>query len=234
MGTIRQLGVFIMEKKIKIAIVEDCTILREGLRSLLGISLDFEIVGEAEDGLAAINCAQNSQPDLLLLDLSMPKMNGLSAIKDIKRVSPKTKILALTVYDQDEYILEAFRSGADGYCLKDTKHDELISAMKTVLSGKRYFSPGISEKVLEGYLEGKKTLKSKSLWETLTPREREILKLVGEGYKNKKIAELLCLSEKTVEKHRANIMAKLNLHNTAALTAFAIEKGLVTKENLTQ
>ena len=234
MGTIRQLGVFIMEKKIKIAIVEDCTILREGLRSLLGISLDFEIVGEAEDGLAAINCAQNSQPDLLLLDLSMPKMNGLSAIKDIKRVSPKTKILALTVYDQDEYILEAFRSGADGYCLKDTKHDELISAMKTVLSGKRYFSPGISEKVLEGYLEGKKTLKSKSLWETLTPREREVLKLVGEGYKNKKIAELLCLSEKTVEKHRANIMAKLNLHNTAALTAFAIEKGLVTKENLTQ
>ena len=234
MGTIRQLGVFIMEKKIKIAIVEDCTILREGLRSLLGISLDFEIVGEAEDGLAAITCAQNSQPDLLLLDLSMPKMNGLSAIKDIKRVSPKTKILALTVYDQDEYILEAFRSGADGYCLKDTKHDELISAMKTVLSGKRYFSPGISEKVLEGYLEGKKTLKSKSLWETLTPREREVLKLVGEGYKNKKIAELLCLSEKTVEKHRANIMAKLNLHNTAALTAFAIEKGLVTKENLKQ
>jgi len=232
MGTIRQLGVFIMEKKIKIAIVEDCTILREGLRSLLGISLDFEIVGEAEDGLAAINCAQNSQPDLLLLDLSMPKMNGLSAIKDIKRVSPKTKILALTVYDQDEYILEAFRSGADGYCLKDTKHDELISAMKTVLSGKRYFSPGISEKVLEGYLEGKKTLKSKSLWETLTPREREVLKLVGEGYKNKKIAELLCLSEKTVEKHRANIMEKLNLHNTAALTAFAMEKGLVTKEKL--
>ncbi|HJX31735.1 MAG TPA: response regulator transcription factor [Thermodesulfobacteriota bacterium] len=223
-----------MEKKFRIAIVEDCTILREGLRSLLGMSLDFEIVGEAEDGLAAITCAESCQPDLVLLDLSMPKMTGLSAIKDIKRVSPKTKILTLTVYEQEEYILEAFRSGADGYCLKDTKHDDLISAIKTVLSGKPYFSPGVSEKVLEGYLEGKKTLKSKSSWETITSREREILKLIGEGYKNKKIAELLCLSEKTVEKHRANIMEKLNLHNTAALTALAIEKGLVVKEKLKQ
>jgi len=146
----------------------------------------------------------------------------------------KTKILILTVHEQDEYILEAFRSGADGYCLKDANHDVLVSAMKIVLSGKPYFSPGVSEKVLEGYLEGKKKLKAKSLWETITAREREILKLVGEGYKNKKIAELLCLSEKTVEKHRANIMEKLNLHNTAALTTFAIEKGLVTKEKINQ
>jgi len=223
-----------MEKKFRIAIVEDCTILREGLRSLLGMSLDFEIVGEAEDGLAAITCAESCQPDLVLLDLSMPKMTGLSAIKDIKRVSPKTKILTLTVHEQDEYILEAFRSGADGYCLKDANHDDLISAIKTVLSGKPYFSPGVSEKVLEGYLDGKKILKSKSSWETITAREREILKLIGEGYKNKKIAELLCLSEKTVEKHRANIMGKLNLHNTAALTALAIEKGLVMQEKLQQ
>ena len=219
-----------MEKKFRIAIAEDCTILRQGLRSLLGMNLDFEVVGEAEDGFSAIRCVESCRPDLILLDLSMPKMNGLSAIKDIKRVSPKTKILTLTVHEQDEYILEAFQSGADGYCLKDANHDDLISAMKIVLSGKPFFSPGVSEKVLEGYLEGKQTLKSKSSWETITAREREVLKLVGEGYKNKKIAELLCLSEKTVEKHRANIMAKLNLHNTASLTAFAIEKGLVTKE----
>ena len=145
-----------MENKFRIAIAEDCTILREGLRSLLGMSLDFEVVGEAEDGFAAIRCVESCQPDLVLLDLSMPKMNGLSAIKDIKRVSPKTKILTLTVHEQDEYILEAFRSGADGYCLKDANHDDLISAMKIVLSGKPYFSPGVSEKVLEGYLEGKK------------------------------------------------------------------------------
>lgn len=223
-----------MENKFRIALVEDCTILREGLRSLLGMGLDFEVVGEAEDGLAAIRCVENCKPDLVLLDLSMPKMNGLSAIKEIKRISPKTKILTLTVHEQDEYILEAFRSGADGYCLKDANHDELIFAMKIVLSGKPYFSPGVSEKVLEGYLEGKKTLKSKSLWETITAREREILKLVGEGNKNKKIAELLSLSEKTVEKHRANIMEKLDLHNTASLTAFAIEKGLVAKDKLKQ
>ena len=220
-----------MENKFRIAIAEDCTILREGLRSLLGMSPDFELVCEAEDGFAAIRCVESYKPDLILLDLSMPKMNGLSAIKDIKRVSPKTKVLTLTVHEQDEYVLEAFRAGADGYCLKDATHDELISAIKTVLSGKPYFSPGVSAKVLEGYLEGKKTLKSKSSWETITAREREVLKLVGEGYKNKKIAELLCLSEKTVEKHRANIMEKLNLHNASALTAFAIEKGLVTNEN---
>jgi Response regulator containing a CheY-like receiver domain and an HTH DNA-binding domain len=185
-----------MGKKFRIAIVEDCTILREGLRSLLGMSLDFEIVGEAEDGFAAIRCVENYQPDLVLLDLLMPKMNGLSAIKDIKRVSPKTKILILTVHEQDEYILEAFRSGADGYCLKDTNHDELISGIKTVLSGKPYFSPGVSEKVLEGYLEGKKTLKSKSLWETITAREREVLKLVGKGIKIKKLPSYSALAKK--------------------------------------
>jgi DNA-binding NarL/FixJ family response regulator len=221
-----------VEKKSRIALAEDCTILREGLRALLGASNEFEVVGEAEDGLAAIRCAESCQPDLVLLDLSMPKMNGLAAIKDIKRVAPHSKILTLTVHEQEEFVLEAFRAGADGYCLKDAAQEELFTAIRVVLSGRPYFSPAISGKVLEGYLEGAKTLKSKSSWEALTPREREILKLVGEGYKNKEIAEFLCLSEKTVEKHRANIMEKLDLHNAAALTALAIEKGLVTREKL--
>jgi DNA-binding NarL/FixJ family response regulator len=219
-----------MNQKVRIVIAEDHTILREGLRSLLSSDPNFEIVGEAEDGREAIKCVEKFRPDLILTDLSMPRMNGMEAIKEIKRQSPKTKVLVLTVHKAEEYILATFRAGANGYLLKDSTHAELVMAVKKVLSGKQYISPEISEKVIEGYLEGKKTLKSQTSWETLTHREREILKLIAEGYKNKKIAEDLCISVKTVEKHRANLMEKLDLHSIQALTAFAIERGLVTQE----
>jgi len=219
-----------MGSKYRIVIAEDHTILREGLRSLLSSSSDFEVVGEAEDGREAIRCVEKLKPDLILTDLSMPRMNGMEAIREIKKQSPKTKILVLTVHKTEEYILATLKAGADGYLLKDSTHSELVMAVKHVLSGKHYISPGISDKVLEGYLEGRKTLKTRTSWETLTQREREILKLIAEGYKNKEIAEDLCISVKTVEKHRANLMEKLNLHNVQALTAFAIEKGLVSRE----
>ena len=220
----------IMSQKVRIVIAEDHTILREGLRSLLSSNPIFEIVGEAEDGREAIRCVEKFKPDLILTDLSMPRMNGMEAIKEIKKESPATKVLVLTVHRAEEYILATFRAGADGYILKDSTHSELVMAVKKVLSGKHYISPEISEKVIEGYLEGKKTLKSRTSWETLTQREREILKLIAEGYKNKKIAEDLCISVKTVEKHRANLMGKLDLHSIQALTAFAIERGLVSRE----
>ena len=219
-----------MNQKVRIVIAEDHTILREGLRSLLSSEPNFEIVGEAEDGREAIKCVEKFRPDLILTDLSMPRMNGMEAIKEIKRQSPKTKVLVLTVHKAEEYILATFRAGANGYLLKDSTHAELVMAVKKVLSGKQYISPETSEKVIEGYLEGKKTLKSQTSWETLTQREREILKLIAEGYKNKEIAEDLCISVKTVEKHRANLMEKLDLHSIQALTAFAIEKGLVSRE----
>jgi RNA polymerase sigma factor (sigma-70 family) len=219
-----------MNKKSRIVIAEDHTILREGLRSLLSSHPEFEIVGEAEDGREAIQCVEKFKPDLILTDLSMPRMNGMEAIKEIKRQSPETKILVLTVHKTEEYILATLQAGADGYLLKDSTHAELLMAVKHVLGGKRYISPGISDKVLEGYLEGKKTLRTRTTWETLTQREREILKLIAEGYKNKEIAEDLCISPKTVEKHRANLMEKLDLHSIQALTAFAIGKGLVSKE----
>jgi len=218
-----------MGEKKRIVIAEDHTILREGLRALLSSDPDFEVVGEAEDGREAIRCAGEFQPDVLLLDLSMPRMNGLEAIAEIKRRSPETKILALTVHNDEEYVLAALRAGADGYVLKDARHAELVMAIRSVLSGKRYLSPGVSEKVIEGYLEGKKTIKTTSSWGSLTQREREVLKLIGEGYKNKEIAQFLHLSVKTVEKHRSNIMEKLDLHNVSALTAYAMEKGLVTR-----
>ncbi len=210
-----------------IVIAEDHTILREGLRALLGENENFEVVGEAEDGLETIRCAETLSPDLVLLDLAMPKMNGLAAIKEIKKQSPDTKILALTIHQSEEYILEAFRSGADGYCLKDSTHQELLMAIDNVLEGRSYLSPAISDKVLEGYLDGRRSLKDNSSWDELTPREREILKLIGEGYKNKEIANYLCISVKTVEKHRANLMKKLDIHNVSALTAYAIKRGLV-------
>ena len=219
-----------MSEKVRIVIAEDHTILREGLRSLLSSNANFEVVGEAGDGREAIRQAKKLKPDLILSDLSMPRMNGMEAIKEIKRESPATKILVLTVHRAEEYILATFRAGADGYLLKDSTHSELLMAVKKVLSGTRYISPEISEKVIEGYIEGKKSLKSRTSWETLTQREREILKLIAEGYRNKEIAEDLCISVKTVEKHRANLMEKLDLHSIQALTTFAIEKGLVSRE----
>ena len=219
-----------MSPKYRIVIAEDHTILREGLRALLSSNADFEVVGEAQDGREAIRCVEKLKPNLVLTDLSMPRMNGMDAIRDIRRRSPETKILVLTVHKTEEYILATLKAGADGYLLKDSTHAELLSAVRHVLSGKHYISPGISDKVLEGYLEGRKTLKARTSWETLTAREREILKLIAEGYKNKEIADDLCISVKTVEKHRANLMEKLNLHNVQALTTFAIEKGLVSRE----
>jgi DNA-binding NarL/FixJ family response regulator len=219
-----------MGQKYRIVIAEDHTILREGLRSLLLSSPELEVVGEAKDGREAIQCVAKYKPDLILTDLSMPRMDGMEAIREIKKQSPKTKILVLTIHKAEEYVLNTFKAGVHGYILKDSTHSELMIAIKNILSGKRYISPGISDKVLEGYLEERKTLKPKTSWETLTPREREILKLIAEGYKNKKIADELCISVKTVEKHRANLMEKLDLHSVQGLTAFAMQRGLVSNE----
>ena len=218
-----------MARKTKIIIAEDHTILRDGLKALLSSNPEFDIVGEAEDGLEAIRSVEKLSPDLLLMDLSMPRMNGITAIRDIKKSRPDTKIIALTVHRTEEYILAALKAGADGYVLKDATHEELVMAIKTVLRGTPYLSPGVSAKVIEGYLDGKKSRKAVTPWETLSNRERDVLKLVAEGYKNKEIASYLCISLKTVEKHRANLMKKLDLHNAAALTTYAINRGLVVR-----
>jgi two-component system response regulator NreC len=218
-----------MDNKLRIVLADDHTILREGLRSLLTADPDFEIVGEARDGREAVRCVEKLGPDLLLMDLSMPRMSGMDAIREIKRRFPDTKIIALTVHKTEEYLLTTLQAGADGYVLKDATHDELIMAIKNVMGGKSYLSPGVSEKVIEGYLEGKGNSRSVSSWETLSQREREVLKLIAEGYKNKEIAEDLCISLKTVEKHRANLMKKLDLHNAAALTVYAVDRGLVSR-----
>jgi len=215
--------------KKRLVIAEDHTVVRDGLRSLFNLENDLEVVGEAGDGMEVIRCINKTNPDLVVLDLSMPKMDGISVIKEINKQSMNIKILILTMHRDEEFILETFRSGAHGYCLKTSSGKEVLMAIRAVLSGKKYVSPEISGKILEGYLESKKTIKQKSSWELLTQREKEILKLVGEGYRNKEISDYLFISVKTVEKHRSNIMDKLNLHTASALTSYAIEKGLVLK-----
>lgn len=212
----------------RIFIVEDHTLLRAGLRALLTQDPDIEIVGEADNGRDAIRAIGMLSPNLVLMDISMPGMNGIEAMLDIKRRNPDTRILVLTIHKTEEYIHASLRAGADGYILKDASHDELRVAIRSVLNGKTYLSPDISGKVINGYLDTGKATNATSAWDALTHREREVLKLVAEGHPNKFIADYLCLSIKTVEKHRSNLMKKLNLHNASTLTSYAIEKGLVT------
>lgn len=218
-----------MNEKRRIVLVEDHTVVREGLRMLLASHPDLEVVGEAGDGREAVQCVENLRPELVLMDLSMPGKDGMEATREIKRRFPETKILALTVHDSEEYVLVALKAGADGYILKKATHAELVMAIRSVLAGEPYLSPGISDKVIKGYLAREKSFRRTTSWDMLTPREMEVLKLIAEGFKSKGIAEQLFISVNTVEKHRNNIMKKLDLHSAPALTAFAMKKGLVKK-----
>jgi DNA-binding NarL/FixJ family response regulator len=219
-----------MNSKRRILIVEDNTLLRAGLRALLAQEPDIEIVGEADNGPDALRLISTLAPDLVLMDLTMPRTNGIEAIAEIKQCNRNTKILVLTLHRAEEYIHQSLKAGADGYILKDATHDELRVAIRSVLNGKTYLSPDISSVVISGYLGSGKNAGVTSAWETVTNRERQVLKLVAEGCPNKSIAGHLSLSVKTVEKHRSNLMKKLDLHNASMLTAFAIAKGLVVNE----
>jgi DNA-binding NarL/FixJ family response regulator len=218
----------VMDSKKQIFIVEDHRLFREGLKAMLSPNPEYEIAGEAEDGLEAVRLIRKTKPDLVLLDLSMPRVSGFSVLREIKAAMPEVKILVLSIHESDEYVLQAFEAKADGYAVKDSSREELRVAIRSVLDGKKYISPGVAGSVLEGYIDGRKTLKRRSALDTVTQREKEVLKLLGEGHQNKEIADLLNISVKTVEKHRANLMTKLDLHNAAALTAFAFEHGLIS------
>jgi DNA-binding NarL/FixJ family response regulator len=210
-------------------IAEDHALLRAGMRMLLSADPDIEVVGEVDNGKAAVQLTAKLHPTIVLMDLSMPGSNGMEAIAEIKRRHPEIKVLVVTMHKTDEYIMEAFRNGASGYILKESSHDELRNAVRTVLNGKVYLSPDVSERVVSGLLTGgTKPSATPTSWDSLTVREREILKLVAEGHTNKYMADYLCLSIKTIEKHRSTLMRKLNLHNASALTAYAIERGIVS------
>jgi two-component system, NarL family, response regulator NreC len=216
-----------MNPKYRILLVEDHAIIREGLHSLFSSEKDFEVVAEAEEGRSALRLVEKIQPDLVVTDLSMPLMDGIDMIASLKKQNPKIRVIALTVHRDDEYVLAALKAGADGYILKEANYSELITAARTVLKGKRYLSPEISGDFIQGYLEGKGASRGKSPWDTLSRREREIVTLIADGQINKQIADRLCISVKTVETHRYNIMTKLNVHNAAALITVAMERGLI-------
>jgi len=220
-------------RPIRILLAEDHRILREGLRAIFRGEPDFALVGEASDGREAIAQARELQPDLVILDLSMPRTDGLSALAEIKRVAPNARVLVLTVHRTEEYVFTAIEAGADGYLLKDASASELMLAVRSVLAGDRYLCAAVASQFVTAFLDGKgkrrAAPKPRLPLETLSSREREVLKLVAEGYRSREIGDFLCISEKTVEKHRANLMRKLGVRSAAALTAFAMEKGLVTR-----
>lgn len=211
----------------RILIVEDHTLLRQGLQAMLSADPTLEVVGEAEDGRQALHLAGSLAPNLILMDLSMPGTNGTEAIVEIKKRHPEIRVLVLTVHKAEEYIRAALQAGADGYVLKHATRDELMLAVKSILGGKTYLSPDVAEKVVSGYLDGGNGVNVPTAMESLTLREREVLKLIAEGHANRHIADYLCVSVKTVEKHRSNLMKKLDLHNAAGLTAFAIGRGII-------
>ena len=217
-----------MVQKHRVLIVDDHTLFRAGVRALLIADPEIEVVGEADNGRDAIRAVGQLVPHLVLMDLAMPSMNGIEATTEIKRRHPDVRVLVMTLHKAEDYIHASLKAGADGYILKDATQDELRVAIRSVLLGKTYLSMDVSAKVVTGYLGGGKSSGASSVYDSLTHREREVLKLVAEGKSNKYIAEFLNLSVKTVEKHRSNLMSKLGLHNASGVTAYAMEKGLVT------
>lgn len=218
--------------KRRILIVEDHSLLRQGLRSLVSTLPDFEVVGEARDGKEAIRQCVALTPDLVMMDLSMPGMNGIEATAQIKRRLPQVRILALTAYKTDEYVREALRAGADGYVLKDASYEELVLALRHVVTGKRFLSADVSGHLVDALIQGTHATAPaapSTPWSKLTARERSILKLIAEGRTNRAAAEYLNVSPKTIEKHRASVMRKLGLRNVAELAIMALECGLIER-----
>lgn len=211
-----------------ILVVDDFPIFREGLTSILTSTPDLEVIGEADNGKTAVQKAKQLRPDLILMDLTMPIMNGTEAIRLIKQSVPAIKIIALTEHKSHDHVQAAIAAGADGYVLKDDRTSRILSAIDCVLHGEIYLSPGVCDKVVSGFLGNQPNPAGGTSWTHLTLREREVIKLVAEGYKNREIASHLSLSIKTVEKHRSSLMRKLNIRGVSALTAYAIENSLIS------
>lgn len=212
--------------KIRILLADDHTILREGIRSLLEHEPDMDVIGEAEDGHQAVKIAAQVKPDVVLMDISMPRLNGLEATSQIKKFIPDAKVLILTMYDNEEYIRKALAAGAMGYLLKDAAARELLGAIRAVYRGEAVLSPAVTRLVIEDYLRWG-DLKIEEPNDELSEREREILQLIAEGNTNKQIADILCISIKTVQAHRTSLMNKLDLHDRGELIKYAIQKKII-------
>jgi len=208
--------------KIRIVLVEDHAILREGLKALIELELDFDVVGEFCSVDESLDGIRNLQPDIVVTDLGLPGRSGIELLSEIKRLSPMTRKLVLTAHENEEYIRAALNAGAEGYVLKDANSAELMLGIRTVSLGQQFLCRAIASKILSGYLSGDQRPASVTATQSITGREREVLTRIALGNSNKLIARELGVSPKTVEKHRSNLMRKLQLHNAAAITMFAI------------
>ena len=214
-------------EQIKVLIVDDNEVVREGLKSILDPQVDINVVGEAVDGLDAIAKAEKLSPDVILMDAHMPGMDGTEATRRIKEANPSTAVLALTMHEDEQYFFEMLQAGASGYVPKRAAPDDLVSAIRVVSQGNVFLYPTLAELLVKDYLQRAESDPG-SAAKDLTPREREVLTYIAEGYTNREIAEELVISVKTVDRHRENIMRKLNLHNRVELVKYAFEKGLIT------
>jgi two-component system response regulator NreC len=211
---------------VTILLADDHHVMRQGLRMLLEAQEDFRVVAEAGDGLEAVKLVERLKPHVLIVDLMMPGINGLEVARQVSHHSPQTRIIVLSMYGNEPYVLEALRNGAVGYVLKDADAAELLRAVHEVVAGRRYLSPPLSEHAIEAYLQ-KAQDAVLDLHETLTTREREVLQLAAEGRTNADIAAVLYVSPRTVETHRAHLMHKLGLHTQADLIRYALKRGIL-------
>ena len=214
----------------RILLADDHRIVRQGLRSLLEAEADFEVVAEAENGRQAIEMAEELAPDVVVMDVGMPEMNGVEATRRVVVNNPQVKVVALSMHSDRRFVAEMLKAGAAGYLLKDGAFEELVGAIRTVAAGRTYLSPRIADVVVEGYLRNQAAPSEPTAYAKLSPREREVLQLLAEGKATKEAAAALHLSVKTVETHRRQIMEKLNLYSVAELTKYAIREGLTSLE----
>jgi DNA-binding NarL/FixJ family response regulator len=215
-------------KKIKVLVVDDHTIVRDGICALLGLAADIEVVGEASNGKEAIEMVKKLVPDVVLMDIAMPIMGGLEATHRIHKESPNVKVLALTQYDDREYVFPIIEAGAYGFISKSAASSELTTGIRSVYRGDSFLSPSVAKFLVEVYRQGSNLKKSLDPYDELTIREREVLKLLAEGYTIQEIANMLSISPKTAEGHKTSLMAKLDIHNRAELVKYALRKGIIT------
>jgi two-component system, NarL family, response regulator NreC len=209
-----------------IVLADDHQVVRQGLRALLEAEPDFNIVGDAGDGLGAISLVERLKPDVLLVDLMMPGLNGQEVTRRVRKLSPTTRTVVLSMHASEPYVMEALRNGAAGYVLKDASCADLIHAVREVIAGRRYLSPPLTERAIDAYQEKAKAA-TLSRYDMLTTREREILQLVAEGHTNKEIADRLGISPRTAETHRTHLLHKLQLRNQTELIKYAIEQRII-------
>lgn len=217
--------------RVRLVVVDDHAILREGLRALLALESDLDVVGEADNSEDAIAIVEQTQPDVVITDLALPHRSGIHVISQVRIVAPAARVLVLTVHKSEEYIKAALSAGADGYVLKDSSRADLLQGIRSIVLGQRYLCPPVSAQIVSGFLNAGEPRGPTSV-QRLTDREREIITLIARGKSNKRIASQLLLSVKTIEKHRSNFMRKLELHNTAAVTMYAICNGLVSPDQV--